>query len=467
VLVIKHAKDTLTVNTCELPKSLIFVCQHIADSGGTPWLVGGCVRDLLLGIRPKDFDIEVYGLKPEQLEIVLAPLGKTEHVGKRFGVTKLWLKEMELDIALPRTEYKTADGHRGFSVESNPDMEPETATLRRDFSINAMMFNPLDNTLLDFHGGQDDLINKKLRHVSPAFIEDPLRPLRAMQFAARFQLRLDRKTAELCYLLLTEAGTLPESRIWGEWQKWSHAPYPSYGLLVLQDSGWLSLYPELAALVGCAQDNRWHPEGDVWIHTLLACDMAAVIADRSKLGLQTREHLLFAALCHDLGKPSCTFADERKKLRSPGHCEAGVTLSKQVLGQICAPKSIAQFILPLVREHMAHMHGKPTARAIRRLAHRLAPSNIECWEMLIEADASGRSPAPASRPALSWLHEADRLNHHQNKPEKILTGKILIDLGVPPGPAMGETISQAYEAQLDGRFNDKESAIRWYSTYFK
>jgi tRNA nucleotidyltransferase (CCA-adding enzyme) len=456
-----------TVNTGELPESLIFVCQHIAGSGGKAWLVGGCVRDLLLGIRPKDFDIEVYGLKSEQLEEILAPLGKTEHVGKRFGVIKLWLNNMELDIALPRTEHKTADGHRGFSVESNPDLKPETATLRRDFTINAMMFNPLDNTLLDFHGGQDDLANKKLRHVSPAFIEDPLRPLRAMQFAARFQLRLDKKTAELCHLLLPEAETLPESRIWGEWQKWSHAPYPSYGLQALQDSGWLSFYPELAVLVGCAQDSRWHPEGDVWIHTLQVCDLAAVIADRSKLGTQTREHLLFAALCHDLGKPSCTFSDEHKNLRSPGHCEAGVKPSERFLRQIGAPKSMTRFVLPLVREHMTHMHGKPTARAIRRLAHRLAPSNIEFWEMLIEADASGRSPAPASRPALSWLHEADRLNHHQNEPEKILTGEILIGLGVPPGPAMGVAIRQAYEAQLDGKFDDRKSAIRWYSTHFK
>jgi len=457
----------VTINTDELPEPLIFICQHIVGSGGKPWLVGGCVRDLLLGIKPKDFDIEVYGLKSEQLETVLAPLGKTAHVGKHFGVIKLWLKGMELDIALPRTEHKIADGHRGFSVESNPDMKPETATLRRDFTINAMMFNPLDNTLLDFHGGQDDLSNKMLRHVSPAFIEDPLRPLRAVQFAARFQLQLDKETAELCHLLLAEVETLPESRIWGEWQKWSHAPYPSHGLQVLQDSGWLSVYPELAALAGCAQDSRWHPEGDVWIHTLQVCDMAAVIADRNKLTIQSREHLLFAALCHDLGKPSCTFADESKNLRSPGHCDAGVKLSEQFLRQISAPKSMAQFVLPLVREHMAHMHGKPTARAIRRLAHRLAPSNIEFWEMLIEADASGRLPAPASRPALSWLHEADRLNHHQNKPEKILTGEILVGLGVPPGPAMGVAIRQAYEAQLDGKFDGKESAIRWYSTHFK
>ncbi len=451
----------VTVNTGELPESLLIVCQHIASGGGKAWLVGGCVRDLLLGIRPKDFDIEVYRLKPEQLERILAPLGKTEHVGKRFGVIKLWLNRMELDIALPRTEHKTADGHRGFSVESNPDLSPEIATLRRDFTINAMMFDPLDNTLLDFHGGQHDLDNKILRHVSPAFIEDPLRPLRAVQFAARFQLRLDKKTAELCHLLLAEAETLPESRIWGEWQKWSHAPYPSCGLLALQEGGWLSLYPELAALVDCEQDGRWHPEGNVWIHTLQVCDMAALIAAQNKLDKQAREQLLFAALCHDLGKPSCTFADERKNLRSPGHCEAGVKPSERFLSQISAPKSVAQFLLPLVREHMAHMHGEPTDRAVRRLAHRLEPTNIELWEMLVEADASGRTPAPASRPALVWLEKAKKLEYQHASPTPLVTGKLLMALGMKPGPEMGKLIQQAYEAQLNGHICDNETAQNW------
>ncbi len=448
-------------NTGELPESLLIVCQHIASGGGKAWLVGGCVRDLLLGIRPKDFDIEVYGLNPEQLEKKLTLLGKTEHVGKHFGVIKLWMNNLELDIALPRTERKTADGHRGFSVESNPGLSPETATLRRDFTINAMMFDPLDHKLLDFHGGQDDLGNKKLRHVSPAFTEDPLRPLRAVQFAARFQLRLDKKTARLCHLLLTEAGTLPESRIWREWQKWSHAPYPSFGLKALQECGWLSLYPELATLASCKQDGRWHPEGDAWVHTLQVCDMAAVIADRNNLSIQTREQLLFAALCHDFGKPSCTFADEHKNLRSPGHCEAGVKPSEQFLKQIGAPKSMAQFVLPLVREHMAHMHGKPSDRAVRRLSHRLEPTHIELWEMLVEADASGRTPAPASRPAFIWLEKARELKHQHTSPIPLITGKLLMKFGMKPGPEMGKLIQQAYEAQLNGYICDNETANNW------
>jgi len=449
------------MDTDEFPESLLIICRHIASGGGKAWLVGGCVRDLLLGIRPKDFDIEVYGLKSGQLEKILTPLGKTENVGKRFGVIKLWLNNMEVDIALPRTEFKTADGHRGFSVESNSGLSPEIATMRRDFTINAMMFNPLDNELLDFHGGQDDLGNKKLRHVSSAFTEDPLRPLRAMQFAARFQLRFDKETAELCHLLLSEAETLPESRIWGEWQKWSRAPYPSCGLLALRESGWLSLYPELAALVGCKQGTRWHPEGNVWVHTLQVCDMAAVIADQNRLDNQAREHLVFAALCHDLGKPSCTFTDEHKNMRSPGHCEAGVNPSERFLRQIGAPKSVAQFVLPLVREHMAHMHGKPTNRAVRRLAHRLEPTNIELWEMLVESDASGRTPAPASRPALIWLEKARKLEYQHTSPTPLVTGKLLMALGMKPGPEMGKLIKQAYEAQLNGYICDNKTAQYW------
>ena len=456
----------VTVNIGKLPPALHIVCQHIASGGGQAWLVGGCVRDLLLGIRPKDFDFEVYGLTPEPLENILAALGKTETVGKHFGVIKLWLNGLEMDFALPRTESKTTDGHRGFAVESNPFLEPGIATLRRDFTINAMMFNPLDHQLLDLHGGQDDLADKILRHVSPAFAEDPLRPLRAVQFAARFQLQLSRETAGLCRLLLAEADTLPLSRIWREWQKWSHAPHPSCGLLALQDSGWLSLYPELTALMGCAQDRRWHPEGDAWIHTGQVCDVAVLIAERNRLNMQSREHLLFAALCHDLGKPVCTVSSAHGSIHSPGHSEAGIEPGTTFLQRIGAPKRVIQHMHPLVREHMAHMHGNPTPRAVRRLAHRLEPANIELWEMLVEADACGRSPAPASRPALSWLQEAVRLKHHQNKPERILTGKTLIGLGILPGPVMGAVINQAYEAQLDGKFDDEQSAILWYARNF-
>lgn len=174
---------------------------------------------------------------------------------------------------------------------------------------------------------------------------------------------------------------------------------------------------------------------------------------------------MFAALCHDLGKPACTVADAHGALRSPGHSEAGIEPSEHFMRQIGAPGYVVRHALPLVREHLVHMHGRPTDRAVRRLANRLEPASIELWEMLVEADASGRAPLPASRPALAWLERARELKHHRGRPEPLLTGKILIRLGLEPGPRMGRLLQQAYIAQLDGRFDDQESAIAWFKQH--
>jgi len=449
-----------------LPQALYKLCRHLADSKAKAWLVGGSVRDLILGISPHDFDLEAYGLETTALHAALQQFashegGQVAYVGRQFGVFKLWIQDAEFDIAMPRSEIKNASGHKGFVINADPNLDIYQASLRRDFTINAMMFDPLHQTFIDHHGGADDLQHKRLKHVSPAFSEDPLRPLRAMQLAARFQLSLDADTAILCQSLLHEAATLPHERIWAEWQKWSHAPHPSYGLRALREMGWLSHQPEIGALIGCPQSVVWHPEGDVWLHTLQVCDQAAKIAVRNKLDRTATEQLIFAALCHDFGKPITTSTNASGDIISPGHSEAGIEPTTAFLSKIGSPKGLIASITPLIRDHITHLHGKATPRAVRRLAHRLEPANIEQWEMLTEADASGRSPAPASRPALAWLQQAIQRQHHQRKPTPLLTGKSLISQGIAPGISMGKLLTQAYEAQLDGQFNDKASAIAW------
>lgn len=444
-----------------LPPLAPELCQEFAHHGGRAFLVGGCVRDLVLGHPPKDVDIEVYGIEAEKLAALLAELGRVELVGRQFGVFKLWRNGHETDIALPRTETKTEAGHRGFDVTPDPFATPEAASLRRDFTINAMMYDPIKDELLDLHGGCNDLQKGILRHVSPAFAEDPLRVLRAMQFAARFDLSLHPDTATLCKSLLNEAQTLPPARIWIEWQKWCHAPAPSKGLEVLRQSGWVDLYPELEAMIDCPQDPRWHPEGDVWVHTLQVVNQAAAIALRYGWEDFVRETLLLAALCHDLGKPACTFSDDHGIIRSPGHSQEGMADSERFLNRINAPKRHIATILPLVQEHMTHMHGDATPRAVRHLSERLEPASIELWEALVEADASGRTPAPPSRPAIEWLKRAIRMQSHKRKPEPIVTGNMLIGLGITPGPEMGKLLDQAYRAQLDGSFTNEEGGRQW------
>lgn len=445
----------------DIPTAVLNVCRKLAEGGGHGYLVGGCVRDLLLGLSPKDFDIEAYGLNMKQMQRLLADLGKSQQVGKSFGVIKLWLDGREIDIALPRREQKVEPGHRGFSIAFDPKLEPEEASSRRDFTINAMMLDPLSMQLLDFHGGQDDLEHGVLRHISAAFAEDALRVLRAMQFASRFKLRLADETARLSRQLLPEAATLAVERIWQEWAKWAAGQHPSMGLAVLEQSGWVGLYPELQALVGCPQEPRWHPEGDVWTHTCYVVDVAASIATRNNWRGERRFHLLFAALVHDLGKPVTTHRSGNGHIRSPEHCLEGIKPAQDFLTRIGAPKSMADVIAPLVKEHLTHLHGEATGRAVRRLSHRLEPADIELWEALIEADASGRPPQPPSRPALAWLDKARALQSDQGKPEHLVTGKLLLQLGMEPGPEMGALIAAAYEAQLDGDIHDGASALAW------
>jgi tRNA nucleotidyltransferase (CCA-adding enzyme) len=316
----------------KLPPPLLAALSALRSAGGRPRLVGGCVRDWLLGLEPKDFDIEVYGLDYEALGRALAPFGPTDLVGRSFGVLKVRLDGSEYDFSLPRRESKTGAGHRGFAVAPDPALTEAEAAARRDFTINAIAYDPLDNQLLDFHSGVDDLKKKILRHTGPAFVEDPLRVLRAFQFAARFELTLAPETVALCRSISGTYAELAVERVWGEWDKWAtKAVKPSLGIIALKQTGWLEHFPEIAALDGVPQEPEWHPEGDVLVHTN-HCLNALVGLDSWRNGPpQTRRLLTLSVLAHDFGKATTTKQAERRgKLRwvSPEHEAAGGPLAE-------------------------------------------------------------------------------------------------------------------------------------------
>lgn len=233
-------------------------------------------------------------------------------------------------------------------------------------------------------------------------------------------------------------------------------------------TGWLHLYPELSDLVGCEQDKSHHPEGEAFTHTLLAIDAMTVICDREVITGEDKVVLVLAALLHDVGKPSTSeFNEEKGRITSYGHDTAGVPIAERFLKSIGAPQGIIDRVLPLVACHMRHVNfhtgGKVVKRHARRLANDLQPATVKEWALVVEADANGRTPRQGGLPesAKEMLRLARELEIEDAAPKPILMGRHLIDLGMTPGPQFGGILREAYEAQLDGAFEDLAGAIRW------
>ena len=439
----------------------------VRAAGGRPIAVGGSVRDHLLGTNPKDVDVEVHGIALDALEAALVARFRVEAVGKSFGVFKVVVDDVTYDVSLPRRESKVGRGHRGFVVQSDPAMGFDAAALRRDFTLNAMGVDLADGSLLDPHGGARDLAAGVLRHVSPAFDEDPLRVLRAAQFAARFGLSIHDDTVARCRGLVDELATLARERLWEETKKLLvKARWPSIGLAAWKNLGALALFPELQAMVGCPQEPEWHPEGDVWVHTLMVVDEAASIAREEQLDDDEALLVVLGALCHDLGKPPTTaYVDGR--IRSIEHESAGEPTTRSFLARIGSPPAVVEAVVPLVKDHLKpyqlyREREKVTDGALRRLALRVPVRRLV---RVAAADHRGRTTADALQggdPAGAWLlDEAARLDVAARAPTPILLGRHLLLRGWPPGKAMGDALKQAFEAQLEGKFADVDGALRW------
>lgn len=431
------------------------------------YLVGGGVRDAVLGAAPKDFDVEVFGVTYEDLERALRRWGRTDLVGRSFGVVKLTTGSgHDFDFAIPRRDSKVAPGHKGFEVALQPDITPREAAARRDFTINALMWNPRTGALLDFFGGADDLRNRILRHVSDAFAEDPLRVLRGMQLAGRFGLTAASATLALSRSIRAAYPELAVERVREEWFKWAaKSVQPSAGLRFLVDSGWVTHYPEVQALIGCPQDPEWHPEGDVFIHTGHCCDALVTLPAWQAADVETRIVLMLAVLAHDFAKPATTHEAEkggRLRIVSPGHEDAGGPLALEFLARIDAPTVYRERVPPLVTNHLAHLQTL-NERAVRRLARRLQPETIEHLCVVIAADQFGRPPRPRvlSEAVVELQAKAREMQLSAAAPRPILLGRHLIALGLRPGAEFGRVLAAAFEAQLDGRFQDVAGGFRW------
>ncbi len=454
----------------QLPSSLLPIIKTLLDKGLRPVVVGGFVRDAILGLPSKDIDIELFGIKDlEALETLLAPFGKVNVVGKSFGVVKLQLDAIEVDFSIPRTEQKVAQGHKGFDVILDGSLSFKKAASRRDFTFNAMGYDLSSKELLDPFNGQKDLRERRLAFVdAETFVEDPLRLYRAVQFAARFDLQPTEALITLARKMVAEKmlEELPKERVFEEFKKLLlKSRRPSQGFRVLDIFGMLPYFPELLALQGVPQDPIYHPEGDVWIHTLMVVDVMSRLHSDDK---EENLYLSLAALCHDLGKSNTTKKIDGR-IRAIGHENTGVPLTEYFLERLSDEKALVEKILPLVKHHLKPMQfykQGAKAAAIRRLANQV---NISELVLLAKADYLGRTTLEARSGEFEagvWLiQRAKELSVMQKPLPALLQGRDLVRAGLTPSKQFKVILDAAYEAQMDALFSTKEEALLWLKQY--
>ena len=436
---------------------LLAIARAVREAGGRALFVGGQVRDRLLGRSSADVDIEVFGLALDEVETLLASYGRTRKVGRSFGVIRI--DGLDADFSLPRRDNKTGRGHRGFSIDIAPDLDFTAAARRRDFRINSMGFDPLTGEVLDPHAGREDLAAGRLRATDREhFAEDPLRGLRAAQFAARFELEPDDELLALAARL--DLAELAAERVYSELRKLLLLGVrPAIGLAFLRTTGLVRFFPEVEALVGVPQDPRWHPEGDVWNHTLMALDRAADL----RRGDAGDEPLMFAVLCHDFGKPAVTEA-----LRSPGHDRAGVEPARRFLHRLRAPMRLTDQVCALVRDHLAparFVRDGAGPGAYRRLARRLeaAGTNLELLARVATADHLGRTTRAARegtfREGSTFLERARAALPGLAPISPAVRGRHLVSRGFEPGPQLGRMLAACQKVQDETGWSDPDRII--------
>ncbi|HEU0050502.1 MAG TPA: HD domain-containing protein [Patescibacteria group bacterium] len=450
-------------------------------------LVGGFVRDALLEIESKDADLEIYGVEPTELEQLLRTLfpGRVIEAGRAFGVLKIPIKEgMDIDIAIPRRETKQGNGHKGFLIESDPNLSHLEAARRRDFTINAIACDPLTEEMLDPYLGKADLQRKILRVVDPkTFIEDPLRVYRAIQFAARFTFAIE-ETSFALMKSMVEKGDLDQlskERISDEIKKLLlKAERPSIGFELASELGVIARdYPMLANLQTTPQEPEWHPEGNVWIHTMMVVDAAANIIRRKDRQFTDLEKLevIIGALCHDLGKPATTQMGEKHgipRIRSLGHEEAGIEpakalLEKWMFGDIvlhAATMAASQHLKPSafsIQLAQGIITRDQYANAVRKLLKKIYPLSWRVLLAVAEADSRGRDlPEVATRPYEEGELFSQVVHEHQLDQEPVkplVQGRDLLARGLKPGPKIGELVKKIEEARDQGIIRTREQAL--------
>lgn len=433
------------------------IAEYVSRAGGRTFYVGGFVRDRILGIDNKDVDIEVHGIAPEELFTILEKVGEPLAYGKSFGVFAL--KGEDIDIAMPRRERAVGKGHRDFEIDVDPFIGTEQAARRRDFTINALMEDVLTGEIIDHFGGQQDLKDGIIRHIDPVtFVEDPLRVLRGAQFAARFKFAIADETAELCRGI--DLSTLSRERVEEELKKaMLKADRPSVFFEELRRMDQLDVwFPELRQLIGLKQDPIYHPEGDVWIHTMEVIDRAAAYRDR----VSDSFSFMMLALTHDLGK-IVTTEEKNGRIHAYEHEIKGLPIIESFMRRTVGENDVIGYVLNMVPLHMkpnVAAYSKPALKSTNKMFDQAEAPEDLIW--FAEAD----KPVLAGTDEFSGDREflLDRLEEYKEMMARpYVMGRDLIAAGLEPGGDFTEILEYAHKLRLAGI--EKESALKQTLSY--
>ncbi len=416
------------------------IVGSLRDRGFPAYLVGGCVRDLLLGRVPKDYDVAT-GARPDD---ILRLFPRARQVGAHFGVMLVAEDDAQVEVATFRSDHAYRDGRHPETVEFETD--PRRDVLRRDFTINALLLDPCTGDVLDFTGGREDLRAGIVRAIGDAetrFREDHLRMLRAVRFAASLGFQVDAGTMAAIRVLRSSIRSVSAERVHDEIVRILTESGARRGFELLDESGLLvELLPEVAAMKGVEQPPEFHPEGDVWTHTLLMLDGMRDPATT----------LAFGVLLHDVGKPATLRREDR--IRFNGHAELGARMAVGILGRLrCSNEQIGR-VEALVAGHLRFADvGRMRDSTLKRFLRQ--PHFDEHLEL-------HRLDCLASHGKLDHYEflsaKLAELPVEQLKPPRLLTGHDLIRAGYTPGPSFQRMLDLVEDAQLESRIHTKDEA---------
>ena len=435
------------------------LATKIAEANGRAYYVGGYVRDKLLGINQNnvDIDIEVHGISVENLENILNTFGEVRMIGKSFGV--YGVKDYHVDIALPRKETKLGEKHTDFRIDVDPYIGVEGACSRRDFTINAMMMDVLTNEIIDPCHGQDDLKNRIIRHVNDEkFKEDALRVFRGAQFAARFEFQIDPSTIELCKTI--DTSYLSSERIEDELKKaLLKADKPSIFFETLREMNQLNVwFPELIKLIDLPQNPVYHPEGDVWNHTMLVLDAAVQYRNLC----QNPYYFMMAALCHDLGKIEAT-EFVKGAYHAYGHEIKGLPIATTFLSRFSKEKQLKRYVLNMMKLHMKP-HVLYRNQSKYKTTNKMFDDSVDPQELIYLSNCDNMGKERGQSEAMQFLQA--RLKHYETIMQKdYVKGQDLINAGLKPDVKFNELLQHAHKLRLAEV--DKDSVLKEVLKYAK